>query len=362
MIGHEENPAVPHDDDYQTPSWRRWPWYMFPSALLTLLFALLAFVIARIAGFDLDLSPAYAPYCLAVYAGTMLFWSVVYLSVLIVREDLRLKREERASLSLPKVTRRVLAQFAMRRTLLEVFVAVALFHAVTVIHTNLQQRVPAVNPEVYDTVFAWLDRGLGLGSDPVTAMAQSSFLAHPLVARFLDLVYVSWYFVKLPLVAYFLLAACRRRAQAFLFAFLLMWIAHISMVLAWPSLGPVFVTPELFAELNLPAAHAIQETVWTGYSEYLAQPEQYRVFMYEGMSAFPSLHVGLVALYALFLSGSRRWVVWCAWIYVLLVLTGSCVTGWHYLVDGIAGIGMAAVAWFLARLLFKPFAKAHAAT
>lgn len=354
MIGHEENPAAPTSAGHETAPWRRWPWYMLPSLVLTLSFALLAFLIARLAGFQLDLSPAYVPYCLAVYAGTMLFWSVIYLAFLIAREDLRLKREEHVNLSLAQVTRRVLAQFAMGKMLLEVFLAVALFHAVTVVHTNLQQRVPAINPQVYDTTFAWLDRAFCLGADPVKALAQTRLLAEPLIARFFDLAYVSWYFVKLPVVAYFLLAACRRRAQAFLFAFLLMWIAHIAMVLAWPSLGPVFVTPELFAELNLPAAHKIQETVWAGYSEYLAQPEQYRVFMYEGMSAFPSLHVGLVALYALFLSGSRRWVVWLSWVYVLLILAGSCVTGWHYLVDGIAGIGMAAVAWFLARLLFKP--------
>lgn len=361
MIGHEENPAAPAAAVSETAPWRRWPWYMLPSLLLTLFFALLAFLIARNAGFRLDLSPAYAPYCLAVYAGTMLFWSVLYLAFLIACEDLRVKREEHVSLSLPEVTRRVLAHFAMGRMLLEVFIAVALFHAVTVIHTNLQQRIPEVNSQVYDTTFAWLDSALCLGADPVAVLAQTRLLAEPLVARFFDLVYVSWYFVKLPLVAYFLLTSCRRRAQAFLFAFLQMWIAHIAMVLAWPSLGPVFVTPDLFAELNLPAAHAIQETVWAGYSESLAHPEQYRVFMYEGMSAFPSLHVGLVGLYALFLSGSRRWVVWFAWVYVLLILAGSCVTGWHYLVDGIAGIGMAAVAWFVARLLFKPYARTQTA-
>lgn len=358
MIGHEENPAAPAAGASEAVPWRRWPWYMLPSLLLALLFALLAFLVARSAGFGLDLSPAYAPYCLAVYAGTMLFWSVLYLAFLVAREDLRLKREEQLNLALPDITRRVLARFAPGRMLLEVFLAVALFHAVTVVHTNLQQRVPAVNPRVYDTTFAWLDRGIGLGADPVAALAR--LFSEPLVARFFDLVYVSWYFVKLPVVAYFLLAACRRRAQAFLFAFLLMWAAHIAMVLAWPSLGPVFVTPDLFAALNQPTAHAIQETVWTGYSEYLARPEQYRVFMYEGMSAFPSLHVGLVALYALFLAGSRRWVVWCAWIYVLLILTGSCVTGWHYLVDGIAGIGMATLAWLLARRMFEPSARPRA--
>ncbi|MCK6473450.1 MAG: phosphatase PAP2 family protein, partial [Planctomycetes bacterium] len=277
MIGHEENPPAPTAAGHATESWRRWPWYMLPSLLLALSFALLAILISHIAGFGLELSPAYAPYCLAVYAGTMLFWSVVYLAFLIAREDLRLKRTEQMSLSLPVVTRRVLAKFPVKRILPEVLVSVVLFHAVTVIHTNLQQRVPAVNTQVYDSTFSWLDRAFCLGADPVAALAQTRLIAEPFVARFFDLVYVSWYFVKLPVVAYFLLAACRRRAQAFLFAFLLMWIAHIAMVLAWPSLGPVFVTPDLFAELNQPAAHAIQETVWSGYSEYLAHPEQYRV-------------------------------------------------------------------------------------
>lgn len=334
---------------------------MLPSAVLAFLFALGAFGIACCAGFRLELSPAFAPSCLAVYAGTIIFWSLMYLAFLVVREDLRLKREERSNRSLPEVTRIATAKFSIGRMVLELSVAIVLIHAVTVIHTNLQQRVPAVNPRVYDGAFARLDRGLGMGMDPVAGLARSSLLAVPTVARFFDLLYVSWYFVKLPLVTYFLLASNRRNAQAFLFAFLLMWISHILVVLVWPSLGPVFVNPEIFESLNMPVARKIQETVWRGYNEYLASPEEYRVFMYEGMSAFPSLHVGLVALYALFLAKSRTWVVWCAWVYVLLMLLGSCVTGWHYLADGVAGIGLAAGAWILAQRLFLTTARSRVA-
>ncbi|MCZ7646663.1 MAG: phosphatase PAP2 family protein [Planctomycetota bacterium] len=334
-------------------SLRCWPGYLVPSVALVAVFALAANLIAGRSGFRLDLSPAYAPYCLAVYAGTMLFWSVFFLAFRVVGEDLRLKRREGLNLSLPALTRRVLAPYALGRTALEVLAAIVLFHAATVIHTNLQQRVPAINLAIHDAVFAWMDRGLGLGNDPVAALAGSRLFSASVVARFFDLLYVSWYFVKLPLVAYFLLAADRQMSHAFLFAFLLMWVAHIAIVLTLPSLGPVFVTPEVFAGLNMPAAHSIQATVWTGYRHFLANPMQYRVHMYEGMSAFPSLHVGLVALYALFLSGTRARVRWAAWIYVLLMLIGSCVTGWHYLVDGIAGLGMAAVVSVFSRWLFK---------
>jgi hypothetical protein len=57
-----------------------------------------------------------------------------------------------------------------------------------------------------------------------------------------------------------------------------------------------------------------------------------------GISAFPSMHVGLVTLNALFVfEASRKWGL-VAFAYVGIVLVSSVYLAWHYAIDGYAAI------------------------
>ena len=65
----------------------------------------------------------------------------------------------------------------------------------------------------------------------------------------------------------------------------------------------------------------------------------------KGIAAFPSIHVAMPALYALATHGRWRWV-W--WGFTGLTLVGSVALGWHYAVDGYAGILLAWLMWRVA--------------
>jgi hypothetical protein len=71
--------------------------------------------------------------------------------------------------------------------------------------------------------------------------------------------------------------------------------------------------------------------------------------MIKGISAMPSIHVGMCVLLALlaFAGGKRR----LGWFFAALTATiflGSIELGWHYAVDGYAGAVVALATWFLA--------------
>jgi hypothetical protein len=70
------------------------------------------------------------------------------------------------------------------------------------------------------------------------------------------------------------------------------------------------------------------------------------------ISAFPSIHVAIAALFLFYawpLGATARAI---ALAFLLLILIGSMHLGWHYAVDGYAGIaGAAAVYWMVGRLL-----------
>ena len=73
--------------------------------------------------------------------------------------------------------------------------------------------------------------------------------------------------------------------------------------------------------------------------------------MYEGIAAFPSLHVGMIVLFTLAL---RRYgpVFWCLAVYSLIVQIGSVALGWHYAIDGYAGALLAAAVFYGTRGMF----------
>lgn len=217
------------------------------------------------------------------------------------------------------------------RAWLEVLrILVALKICLTV-YTHLKQEIPLLNPRLFDAELATIDRVLHAGFDMTRVLP--ALLTNPSVARFVDASYAAWYFLKAPILLFFLFHPDRNRARHFFTSYFLLWIVAGSFAIAVPSLGPVYVDGSAWEGLNIPTARGLQNRLWQHYQEFLAAPENYRAFQYEGIAAFPSLHVGCVVLYAAAL-WPWRWAFWLMTAYALLVQFGSVALGWHYAIDG----------------------------
>lgn len=57
-----------------------------------------------------------------------------------------------------------------------------------------------------------------------------------------------------------------------------------------------------------------------------------------GLMALPSLHVTVVCLFAIFLWNEGFWLRWGSITFALLIFIGSVISGWHYAIDGYAGL------------------------
>lgn len=327
-------------------------------ALLLLAYAL---AVGARAGIPLSLNLLYAWQALLLTYLSAVVLGLPYIGAFVLAEDRRLIREEGAGRSLWQTLRSLRSRYQPGRHAWEVARFILVMNFVLVLHYNLHPRVPHINPALYDEAFRQLDILLFLGTDPVRYMTQHPVFAHPLFCAFMDRAYVLWYPVKLLVAAWFLfqpdLAELRRFSSALVF----MWASHIVVVLLWPSLGPAFITPEWFHGLNLPVAQAIQAELLEGYRLVLENPAA-SVRQFEGISGFPSLHVGLVGMFALFLWRHSRLAGGVMWAYTLVTFIGSGLTGWHYLCDGIAGMVMALVAFGLTRWLYPLHAEPGAGT
>ena len=88
-------------------------------------------------------------------------------------------------------------------------------------------------------------------------------------------------------------------------------------------------------------ATANQRRVWAGF-----QSDQWLPF--GGISAMPSLHVGLSVLIAIIAWQRSRPIGLALWMCAAIMQIGSVILGWHYGIDGYAGAGAAYVAWVVA--------------
>ncbi|MFM7027520.1 MAG: phosphatase PAP2 family protein [Chakrabartia sp.] len=76
-----------------------------------------------------------------------------------------------------------------------------------------------------------------------------------------------------------------------------------------------------------------------------------------GISAMPSVHVSMAALFAIGGYVIHRWLGRILLGYAVLIWIGSVYLGWHYALDGIVGAGLTYGIWKLSAKVAAPFAE-----
>ena len=234
---------------------------------------------------------------------------------------------------------------------LRVPVAFMLMSIISYIYANFKVNIPNFAPYSWDHYFAEIDRLLFFGDDPWV-------ITHWLFSRldatiFLDNLYLIWFMVmNLCIFSVAVLPMRNHTRLTFLLAYGLNWIiggGFLAIVL--PAAGPVYMeritgdpmfAPLMdllyqYSHLTEIRALAIQERLWEGYTNPDVDPL--------GISAFPSLHVEMAATFACFGFAASRLIGWTLTVYTAVMLVGSVHLGWHYAIDGIAGIVLAVVFW-----------------
>ncbi len=209
--------------------------------------------------------------------------------------------------------------------------------------------VPLLHPVLFDQ-FLWnLDRAVFAGYSPNVLFLN--VFSQPVVLQSIDWAYARIFFVSMSVAFMFFLSAPSRRLRAaFSNGNTLLWIVGAWLYLAIPSLGPAFRFPDVWLPFvyGLDMTQHFQAMLIRNYQAVLRLPvggSLRDVQLMFGVAAFPSLHVAFQTF--VFLWMRRLWVYGeiVFGIFTLVILIGSVVTGWHYLVDGIAGMLMALVCY-----------------
>lgn len=248
---------------------------------------------------------------------------------------------------------RVLRERWRRDWMLSLFWPPLLFAMLMASFNTFKQLILIGAPFRFDPLFARIDRLLFLGHDPWRV--THAIFPSPLTTYVLDNAYHAWF---APMSLGVLLCAWlsrddyRLRTQ-YLLSYIGVWIG-IGSVLAYllPAAGPCFydafvggpafqplldrlVHEQAAVQRTFPGAKLISLDIQASLLDLYGAKS---LAIGGGISAMPSVHNALAALFAFAAFRINRVLGWALAAFAVLIWIGSIDLGWHYAIDGIVSV------------------------
>ena len=233
------------------------------------------------------------------------------------------------------------------------------------VFTSVKNMLPDIHPFTWDPALAAIDQRL-LGDHDGWAMV-AAIIPDGFPLRAMSIFYGwGWLVLVLGFSAYASVAPeLRHLRRQFLLTLYLSWIvAGNILACLFMSGGPCFYAKltgdhlrfaELLHSISGTESAATQDYLWTIYVHGWS-------YLGAGISAFPSVHIVSMALITLLLKSMGKWPFFLGVVVTILMELGSVRLGWHYAIDGIAAIIIAAVTWYIVQYVERLFAKSPAVT
>jgi membrane-associated phospholipid phosphatase len=201
---------------------------------------------------------------------------------------------------------------------------------------NLKSFVPVVNRGLDDNTLARIDRWMFFGHDP--AVLLHDLLGTGVAAHVLSFVYLAWIvLVPISLAAALVWSRSVSGGSWLVTAVGADWALGALTYYLVPTVGPVYIHPDVFAGLSHTPVTSIQQTMSDDRAAVLADP--WATHAVQTIAAFASLHVGITVTVCLIAYWLRlnRWVRWALWAFLALTVVSTVYLGWHYATDCIGG-------------------------
>ncbi len=221
----------------------------------------------------------------------------------------------------------------------------------------------------WDVRLAAWDRALFFGTDPwrITHSLFSSLQAMQIFDFFYSKVWMVLMY-GFPAFVVALVTNVETRFRLIL-CWIVSWVIVASiMAYLFGSAGPCyynqFIGPHQgFAEMNARLASLLAEAREQGGTIDALQFQPMLAGSYKsmnfapagGISAMPSMHVAMTALFAIAGFKIHRWAGWIMVVFSAIIWVGSIHLGWHYALDGIVGIPAMVLIWVILQRVPMPF-------
>ncbi|WP_051441859.1 phosphatase PAP2 family protein [Arthrobacter sp. H14] len=223
------------------------------------------------------------------------------------------------------------------------------FYLAYVAYRNLKSFLPFLQERLTDRALMATDSWFAFGSHPADVL--HTLLGTGFTTVVLSAVYMFYMlFVPITLAAALVWSNDLTRGAWYVTALSFNWILGTATYYMLPSLGPIYVNEQPFADLPPTAVTDLQEALYENRLEVLADPHATEAV--HGIAAFASLHVSVVFTAALIAHLARlpKPVRWTMWGFLVLTSIATVYFGWHYVVDVPAGLAVGGLSVGLAAL------------
>jgi|GEM_PF-6698441 hypothetical protein len=205
-------------------------------------------------------------------------------------------------------------------------------------YTTIKQAIPFINPNIYDQQLLIIDRFIHFGIFPSTFIAETANLK--IFNKLLDKLYFLWFPTKILVLSFFIIHTSKIKKQLFLSSYFMIWVIGVFLGLALPSIGPFALEQVALPAPGMDFSFATQKILSYIYEakKPITANGNGNMFFGYGLMAFPSLHVTACILFFYFLKDENEILKYSSLIFLILIFLGSLYSGWHYAVDGYAGI------------------------
>jgi hypothetical protein len=195
----------------------------------------------------------------------------------------------------------------------------------------------------YDAAFSSMDKWL-LHGYSVPGICHWALRTLPLsIFHFLELIYYGMFAVLGSGLILTCLYYGRGRGFRFVGAILTGYYLALLLFYLWPSQGPYYLSPSHFSEFpSVLATYGMQKGSIAG-AEALWHHERLRRISFAYYIAFPCMHIVQPLIVMWFLRAWKRMRLVLVG-YNVLLLAAILLLEWHYVVDVLAGVGIAVVA------------------
>jgi len=233
------------------------------------------------------------------------------------------------------------------RRLRPVLIGLAAFYGTYVSYRNLKHYLPILRPDLVDDELRALDEKMTGGIAP--AQVLHDLLGTGVTAHVLSWVYLAFLiFVPASLGLALVASGRARQASWYVTALCLNWSLGTASYYVLPSMGPIYAQPGLFSSLPETGTSQLQDSLLTSRALVVVDPQATE--RVQSIAAFASLHVSIVLTAALIGQFVLRSVAARAllWVFFTLTAVATIYFGWHYILDDVAGVAIAAVSVVLA--------------
>lgn len=226
-------------------------------------------------------------------------------------------------------------------------IAYCLLYGIFISYTNFKPAIPLLNQKLYDEFLFQCDHYF------LNVLSLGGLIRFPknsTITLFFDTIYPHmWTLASITLVA-----AYRNRLLfwQFLGGWCLAFGFSVPISMIFPSLGPAFYKPELFAYIDSTISAKAMQILWKNYQLFKTNPISTKIFCANGIVAMPSLHIALAYQSIIVLGKIYSSLKLVFWILLILYIIATMYLGWHYFLDGLAGILLGLISYKVSTKFF----------